>query len=75
MAINRKYLVVPSAALVAMNEAEFTDTFELARLSNDGSMAVLEYLNETLPEGVTFLTHGEAVAEMMKPAWAQSEEL
>lgn len=68
---SRKYLIVPTSALVAMDEAEFTDTFELTRTSLDGSMAVLEYLNDTLPEGVTFLTHGEALSEMMKPSWAQ----
>lgn len=68
---SRKYLIVPTSALVAMDEAEFTDTFGVTRTSLDGSMAVLEYINENLPEGVTFLTHGEAVAEMMKPAWTQ----
>ena len=70
---SRKYLIVPTAALPAMNEAEFTDTFNTTRVSNDGTMAVLEYISENLPEGVTFLTHGEAVSEMMKPNWAPDE--
>lgn len=69
MGINRLYTIYDASMI---NQIETSKTTSNIRYSNDGSKFIIEWNNT--PDDV-YITHVEAIIEMMKPEWVEIIEL
>lgn len=70
---NRLYYILPVSIAQGLDYGELQESdFSEVRLSNDGTLAIIEYTGEALPDA-SYLTHPEAIQLMHRPNWAAND--